>query len=130
MVCLPRIITTLGCKLSTVVGSNVIFDDALPSVVAPATEMLGSRLRLVNCETTDAGQPHCVASKPKSGGPINSLQYESDARILSSVLEFNVVTESMTPPLLSFPPSRWSPPSPGIALAVRTCVKSLHDQRA
>ena len=36
IVCLPRIIATLGCRLRTVVGSKVIFDDALPSVVAPA----------------------------------------------------------------------------------------------
>jgi len=98
---LPRIITTLGCKLSTVVGSNVMLDEALPRVVAPATEMLGSRLRLVNCATVVAGQPHCVASKPKSGGPISSRQYDSEARILSSVPEFSVVTESITPPLLS-----------------------------
>ena len=62
----------LGCRLSTVVGSNVIFEDALPSVVAPAIEMLGSSVRLVNWLTSEAGQPHCVASKPKSAGPISS----------------------------------------------------------
>jgi len=46
----------------------------VPSVVAPDTETLGSRFRLVNCETSEAGQPHCVASKWKSGGPISSRQ--------------------------------------------------------
>src|SRR5258706_2037890 len=106
MVCLPRTMTTLGCKLSTVVGSKVMLEDALPSVVAPATEMLGNSVRLVSWLTSDAGHPHCVASKPKSAGPISSLQYESDARMLSSVPEFNVVTESITPPLLYLPPSR------------------------
>ena len=74
MVCLPCIVTMLGCRLSTVVGSNVMFDDALPSVVAPATEMLGNRVRLVNCATSESGQPHCAVVKPKSPGPMSSLQ--------------------------------------------------------
>src|SRR5205823_3841467 len=46
------------------------------------------------------------------------------------VLELMVVTESTTPPLLYLPPSRWSPPIPGIAFDVRTCLKSLQDHRA
>jgi hypothetical protein len=66
--------TMFGWRLKTVVGSNVMLDEALPSVVAPDTETLGSRFRLVNCETSEAGQPHCVASKWKSGGPISSRQ--------------------------------------------------------
>src|SRR5215471_9653665 len=50
--------------------------------------------------------------------------------MLKTVVGLMVVTESMTPPLLYLPPSRWSPPRPGMALAVRTCVKLLVDQRA
>ena len=64
MVWVPRTSATFGCRLSTVVGSSVMLDDALPSVVAPDTEILGSRSFLVNWFTTEAGQPHCVASKP------------------------------------------------------------------
>src|SRR6476659_588925 len=130
MVCLPRTSARFGCTLRTVVGSKVIFDEALPSVVAPAMEMLGSILLPGSCATSDAGQPHCATVKPKSGGPISSLQYWSAARMLKMVPGLMVVTESITPPLPYLPPSRWLPPTPSMAFELRTWLKSLHDQRA
>ena len=74
MVCLPRTSAMLGWRLRTVVGSKVMFEEALPSVVAPVMEMLGKQVRLGELVHHEAGQPHCVASKPKSGGPISSVQ--------------------------------------------------------